>query len=92
MRVRISTTVDAAQRAAARQRAGLPDSRLIDRALAALLDQLDAEMELAAIERDPYHGDDELDWAAPPVPSLPYDGDVPADVLAAVAARRAARR
>lgn len=90
MRVRVSTTVDAERLDAARRRSGLVDSQLIDRALDCLLDELDAEAELAAIASAPYHTDDAVSWGAPAVPSLPYDGEIPADVIAEVRRRRAA--
>lgn len=90
-RVRISTTVDAEQLARIRQLTGLSDSRLLDRALARLLDDLEHERELAALERHPYDEDPDLAWRAPPLPSLPYDGDVPQEVVE-LAERRRARR
>lgn len=91
MRTRISTTVDADRLEAARKRLDVVDSQLFDRALSALLDQLDAAVEMEALDRWPYEFDADLAWNAPAVPSLPYDGDVPADVVE-LARRRAARR
>jgi len=65
-----------------------PDSRILDRALAALIEVLEGTHEVAALTAHPYDDDAELSWAAPPVTALPYDGDVPADVAALAAARR----
>lgn len=91
MRVRISTTVDSARLAAARNRLQASDSEIVDRALKALLDQLDAAQERAALEAMPYDEDSDLAWEAPRGPSLPYDGEVPAEVLRLAAARRRRR-
>lgn len=67
-----------------------PDSVLIDRALGLLLEKLQAEHELDALRAEPYEDDDDLAWDAPPGPELPYDGDVPAEVLALAEQRRRA--
>ena len=88
MRVRISTTVDGARLAAARSKLQTSDSEIVDRALAALLDQLDAAQERAVLEAMPYDEDPDLAWTAPSGPSLPYDGDVPAEVERLAASRR----
>ena len=90
-RVRISTTVDAERLERARALLAMSDSRLLDRALAALLDQFEAARELAALDRQPYDEDADLTWRTAPPPPLPYDGDVPDDVLALAEARRRAR-
>ncbi len=90
-RVRISTTVDARALAECRRLLDVPDSRLIDRALEALRAQVEAERELAALEAEPYEEDPALSWSAPPGPDLPYDGEVPRDVVR-LAARRRRRR
>ncbi|MGH8906279.1 MAG: hypothetical protein ACRD0K_07155 [Egibacteraceae bacterium] len=87
-RVRISTTVDANRLAEARRRLGAADSEIIDRALTALIEQLEAERELAALTEFPYEDDPDLMWEAPRGPDLPYDGEVPADVLRLAAQRR----
>lgn len=87
-RMRISTTVDAQRLAAARRLLPGTDSRLLDRALAALVEQLEAERELAALTNHPYEDDPDLAWPAPPGPDLPYDGDVPADVMRLAQRRR----
>jgi hypothetical protein len=64
------------------------DSKLIDRALEALLQELDGRHELEAIAAQPYEDDPDLAWATDPGPSLPYDDDVPPEVLR-LAERRA---
>lgn len=89
-RTRISTTVDRDRLDEARRRLGTSDSELIDEALAVLLRELDAEDELAALDRSPYEADPDLQWHAPPGPPLPYDGDVPPEVEALARERRAA--
>ncbi|MGI8684817.1 MAG: hypothetical protein ACR2MO_06970 [Acidimicrobiales bacterium] len=65
-----------------------PDSRILDRALKALIDQLEEERELAALAAFPYEDDPDLDMATAPGADLPYDGEVPADVLRLAAQRR----
>lgn len=90
-RVRISTTVDAQQLATVRQLMRAPDSRILDRALAALVAQLEAERELEALSAAPYEDDPDLAWTGTPGPDLPYDGSVPVEVLR-LAARRRRRR
>ena len=90
-RVRISTTVDADDLAAARRLLPGSDSRLLDRALAALVEQLEGEREVAALTAHPYEDDPELAWQAPLGPDLPYDGDVPDDVMKLARQRRRAR-
>lgn len=89
-RVRISTTVDEGRLARARTLAGVNDGQLVDRALAALLEQLETERELAALDQHPYDDDPDLRWDVPPGPPLPYDGEVPADVLELARRRREA--
>lgn len=89
-RVRISTTVDAEQLARCRRLFGPGTSKLVDRALRVLGDELERQRELEALERLPYEKDAELSWEAPPGPDLPYDGDVPDDVRRLAAARRRA--
>ena len=66
------------------------DSKIVDRALATLVEELEGRHELDALEAQPYHDDPDLAWQ-PQGPDLPYDGDVPAEV-ARLAARRRARR
>jgi len=89
-RERVSTTLDATRLARARALSGLNDSKLLDRALGALLEQLEHEREVSALERHPYEDDRELSWEAPPVP-LPYDGAVPEEVVELARRRRAGR-
>ncbi|MGH8992678.1 MAG: hypothetical protein ACRDYV_18780 [Acidimicrobiia bacterium] len=86
--MRISTTVDAQRLATVRRLMPVTDSQIIDRALTALLEQLEAERELAALSAAPYESDPEVAWAAPTGPDLPYDGKVPAEVLRLAAKRR----
>lgn len=64
------------------------DSQIVDRALGALITELDAERELAALEANPYEDDPDLAWEAPPGPDLPYEGRVPASVSRLAARRR----
>lgn len=71
---------------------GARTSTVVDRALVALANQLERERELAAIERFPYEGDEDLAWSVPPGPDLPYDGDVPEDVVRLAESRRRAPR
>ncbi|MGH9115290.1 MAG: hypothetical protein ACRDWW_05610 [Acidimicrobiales bacterium] len=87
-RVRVSTTVDAEFLGRARRLLPGPDSHLMDQALAALIEQLEAEREAAALSAQPYEEDPDLAWSAPDGPDLPYDGDVPRDVLALSRRRR----
>ncbi|HSH59079.1 MAG TPA: hypothetical protein VK988_05440 [Acidimicrobiales bacterium] len=87
-RVRLSTTVDAQQLATVRRMLGVPDSRILDRALKALIDQLEEAQELAALDALPYEDDPDLNWAPAPGPDVPYDGEVPAEVLRLAAERR----
>ena len=91
-RVRVSTTVDERTLRTVRARVRSRDSQLFDRALRALLDELDTAAELAAIDAAPYSDDPELQMPDPPVDDdLAYDGEVPADVIE-LAQRRRARR
>jgi hypothetical protein len=87
-RERISTTVDHDRLVACRRILGTNDSRLLDQALVVLLDQLEAEQERRALTDMPYDKDHDLAWDAPPAPSLPYDGDVPAEILRLAVRRR----
>jgi len=65
------------------------DSKLVDRALAALVEEMEERQELHALEAQPYHDDPDLAWQPPQGPDLPYDGDVPAEVERLAARRRA---
>lgn len=87
-RVRISTTVDGDQLLRCRRLLDTTDSRLLDQALAALLEQLEIRRELAALEEHPYEEDPDLRWEAPPGPVLPYDGEIPPEVLELAEQRR----
>jgi len=90
-RVRISTTVDAERLRTCRRLLAVPDSKLIDRALALLIEEIEGRRELAVLEAQPYESDPELSWAVPAGPDLPYDGDVPADVMRLAESRRQRR-
>jgi len=87
-RVRISTTVDATRLDKARELLDAPDSTVVDEALGALIDLMEAQRELAALAAHPYEDDPELQWEAEPGPDLPYDGEVPAAVLEMARRRR----
>lgn len=67
---------------------GAKDSQLLDLALAALIEMLRTEQELAALAEHPYETDPDLAWEAPRGPDLPYDGAVPDEVLAMAEERR----
>jgi hypothetical protein len=88
-RQRISTTVDGTTLERAHHLVPGPDSQLIDRALRALIEKVEAEQELAVLQALPYDQDPDLSWQAPLGPDLPYDGDVPEEVLQLARARRA---
>ena len=90
-RVRISTTVDATSLGRARQLLPGTDSRLLDRALLALIEDLEEDRELAALTALPYEDDPDLAWEAHPGPDLPYDGEVPEDVIQLALQRRRQR-
>lgn len=87
-RVRISTTVDAERLDTVRRMMDAPDSRILDRALKALVDQLEETQELASLAAMPYEDDPELALPSVPQCDLPYDGEVPAEVLRLAADRR----
>ncbi len=80
-RARISTTVDARSLERARQLLPGSDSLVIDRALTALLQELEGERELSALAACPYDADPDLGWEVPAGPDLPYDGDIPEEVM-----------
>jgi hypothetical protein len=92
-RVRISTTVDSGKLEAARRLFGGADSGMMDRALGALIAELERDAEIKALERYPYVSDSDLSWAhaGSDGPALPYDGEIPAKVLAKARARRRKR-
>lgn len=91
IRARVSTTVDATALRRARDLLPGPDSRVLDRALLALIHQLEEEAERAALVAHPYEDDGDLAWQAPSGPDLPYDGDVPEEVIRLARRRRRAR-
>lgn len=68
-----------------------PGSQIVDRALAALIEQLEGAHERRILSSMPYEDDPDLGWAAPAGPGLAYDADVPADVLRLAKQRRARR-
>lgn len=91
VRVRISTTVDADRWATARRLVNGPGSQVVDRALGALIDQLQSDYERAVLTAHPFESDEELGWQAPPGPDLPYRGAVPPEVAELAERRRADR-
>jgi hypothetical protein len=91
-RMRISTTVDGHQLTKARALFSGRDAELLDRALGALIDEIETEREIAALRASPYDRDPMLDLPLIPLPSeLSYDGEVPPHVLALAIERRARR-
>lgn len=90
-RTRISATVDGQRLRTAAALTGSTGSALVDQALAALIAQVEAEREAEALERRPYESDPDLAWQAPLGPDLPYDGEVPAEVIALAEASRRRR-
>ncbi len=91
-RTRISTTVDTDRLARARREFDLNDAQLVDRALEALLGEVDDAKERAALLAQPYDEDEALAWSVGPGESLPYDGDVPDHVQRLASERRAQYR
>lgn len=91
-RVRISTTVDGKMLMMCRRMLGVTDSQLMDRALESLARELEERAELAALEAHPYEHDPDLAWDAPDGPDLPYDGEIPQEVLDLAASLRGQRR
>lgn len=89
-RARISTTVDGDRLTRCRELFEGTDSEMMDRALAMLLRELLGVREREILEQFPYDEDPELQWHAPPGPSLPYDGEIPEFVKKLAAERRAA--
>lgn len=90
-RVRISTTVDGERLALCRRLFKGSDSRMIDSALKALLEELEGLADRRALEAHPYDADPELAWDDRGEPALPYDGAVPKAVVARARARRRSR-
>jgi len=87
-RIRISTTVDESRWAEARRLFGGLPSQIVDAALSALIEKVEADSERAALDRFPYQDDPNLSWEAPAGPELPYDGEVPQEVLRLAQLRR----
>jgi hypothetical protein len=71
-----------------RQLIDAPDSELIDRALAALIAEVEADREIAALTAQPYESDPDLAWQVEDGPPLPYSGAIPKEVLDKARARR----
>lgn len=93
-RTRLSTTVDSDALERARSLVGGRDSELLDAALNELIEREEQRREMRAIDADPYSVDPEL--ALPPADvdwdrDMPYDGEVPAEVVDLARRRRAAR-
>lgn len=87
-RIRLSTTVDATRLEACRRRLAVTDSKLVDRALIALLDELERDAEWIALDAHPYEDDPDLTWDGPPGLAPSYHGDIPAAVVELAARRR----
>ena len=83
--------MDAQRWAAARRLLAGTHSQIVDQALAVLVEHLEAEQERAALAALPYEQDPDLAWEAPAGPDLPYDGEVPPDVLRLAEQRQRAR-
>lgn len=90
-RVRISTTVDGERLALARKLTGARDADMIDRALDALIEHIEADAERDALRRLPYDRDPEVTLPRAAGADLPYDGGVPREMLALARRRRSAR-
>jgi hypothetical protein len=90
-RIRISTTVDELRWAEAQRLLGASPSQIVDAALSALIEKIEEERERIALDRYPYEDDPDLSWEAPAGPQLPYEGEVPEDVLALARERRRRR-
>jgi hypothetical protein len=87
-RIRISTTVDESRWEEARRLLHGSPSQIVDAALAALIEKVEAAGERAALDQLPYEEDQDLSWEAPPGPELPYDGEIPSEVLRLAQQRR----
>jgi hypothetical protein len=93
-RTRISTTVDGAVLEQARTLSGVRDAEMFDAAMAALIEKIQGEQELAALADWPYADDPEL--TMPPAPAdvldaLPYSGAVPPELVKLAKQRRLQR-
>lgn len=69
-----------------------PNSEVVDAALMALIEKLEAQQERAVLAAHPYEEDPDLTWEAPDGPPLPYDAAVPEEVLLLAERRRDAQR
>ena len=79
--------MDAERLERCRRLLGETDSVLVDRALKALIDELQSVEEIRALERAPYEEDPELAWDVSE-PPLPYEGKIPPEVVAKAKRRR----
>jgi hypothetical protein len=91
-RMRISTTVDGISLTHARALFAGRDAEMLDRALGALIDELETQREITALRAHPYENDPMLDLPLMESPDAPYDGAVPAHVVALAQKRRAERK
>ena len=87
-RMRISTTVDATAWNLARSLVTGSNSDVVDAALLALIESLEAQRERTALAAHPYAEDPDLTWEVPTGPPVPYDASVPEDVLRLAERRR----
>ncbi|MDQ6782046.1 MAG: DUF4329 domain-containing protein [Actinomycetota bacterium] len=71
---------------------GVTDSELVDRALESLANELEEQAERAALEAHPYEKDPDLAWHTQAGPDLPYDGEVPQEVIDLAATLRVRRQ
>lgn len=90
-RVRISTTVDGNRLEMCRRLLDASDSVIVDRALKALIDELEGAREIVALQAHPYEDDPDLAWEVSEGPALPYEGGIPKEVLARARAKRRRR-
>ena len=86
--MRISTTIDGQRWAEARRLVSGSPSQIVDAALEALIEKLEGERERAVLAKLPYEDDPDLSWDAPPGPALPYEGEVPEEILRLAEERR----
>jgi hypothetical protein len=86
--MRISTTIDGQRWAEARRLVSGSPSQIVDAALEALIEKLEGERECAVLAKLPYEDDPDLSWDAPPGPALPYEGEVPEEILRLAEERR----
>lgn len=53
----------------------------------ASVDRASLQQERATLQSHAYDADPELSWTVPTAPDLPYEGDIPAEVIALAEAR-----